>query len=247
MIGHDAAHDLFALTDVLAGQPRLRRALSDPSASPEQRLGLARRLFGERVGEEALATLERTIGGTWRSPERFVRGIELAGVEAALCRALANGTLDEVVAQLHALAKAVAGSPELTAALRNPAFTAEAKRGLVVRLLGDDVSPVTTQLAARAVDGHRRTFAKTIDDYLELAASVADSAVARVTVARPLDEGRLDRLRAALSARTGRRVTLQVDVDPSVLGGIHVALGDEVYESTVAGRLDEVRRQLINS
>ena len=42
-------------------------------------------------------------------------------------------------------------------------------------------------------------------------------------------------------------MTLQVDIDPSVLGGIDVAIGHDVYESTVAGRLEDVRRQLINS
>ena len=53
----NAANELFAVGDVLAGQPMLRRSLSDPSARPEQRLELARRLFGSRIGAEAMSIL----------------------------------------------------------------------------------------------------------------------------------------------------------------------------------------------
>jgi len=68
--------------------------------------------------------------------------------------------------------------------------------------------------------------------------------VARVTVARPLDEGRTERLRRALEARVGGPVLLRITVDESVIGGMSVDLGTHVFESTVAGRLDEARRLL---
>ena len=72
------------------------------------------------------------------------------------------------------------------------------------------------------------------------------SAIARVTVARPLDEARIARLKTALTAQVGGPVNLQISVDPAVLGGISVAIDDDVYESTVAARLEDARRQLIN-
>ena len=77
-----------------------------------------------------------------------------------------------------------------------------------------------------------------------MAADVAGEKIARVTVARPLDEARVARLKRALEAQVGRTVSLQIDVDPSVLGGMNVAIDDDVIESTVAARLDQVRRQL---
>jgi len=52
------------------------------------------------------------------------------------------------------------------------------------------------------------------------------------------------RLRAALGRQAGRDVTLHVIVNPAVLGGVRVSLGDEVIEGTVAGRLSDVRRKL---
>ncbi|RRD47888.1 F0F1 ATP synthase subunit delta [Tessaracoccus sp. OH4464_COT-324] len=247
MSGFDAATEVFQLVDVLDGQPMLRRALSDPSAQPEQRLGLARKLFASRVGSGALAALESVVGTSWRSAAELVRGLELDGVRLALRSASEEGTLHLVSAELHTIGEAVGGSAELTTTLRSASYDLEAKRGLIARLLGSAVHPVTGLLAARAVKGHKRTFSKTIADYLNLAAEISHQVVAKVTVARPLDEGRLARLRDALSARVGKPVTLQVSVDPEVLGGVSVAIGHDVYESTVAGRLEEVRRQLIHS
>ncbi|SDL67446.1 F0F1 ATP synthase subunit delta [Tessaracoccus oleiagri] len=243
----DAANELFAVSDVLAGQPMLRRSLSDPSARPEQRLELARRLFGSRIGPEAMSVLERVVGSPSSSPVELRRGLEREGVVAALQSARDEGSLERVTTELHGIGSAAAGSAELTTTLRSAAYELDAKRGLVDRLLGERAHPVTRLLASRAVQGHRRTFSATVEDYLETAAELADVVVAKVTVARPLDQGRLDRLRNALSAQVGRPVTLQVDIDPSVIGGIDVAIGHDVYESTVAGRLDDVRRQLINS
>lgn len=247
MTALDAANEIFAVTDVLAGQPMLRRSLSDPSAQPEQRLGLARRLFGERVGVEALGALEQVVGASWRNSAAMVQGLELDGVKAALRAAQAEGALDRVSSELHTVGSAVGGSAELTTTLRSAAHDLDAKRGLVARLLGSEAHPVTALLSARAVSGHKRTFSKTVDDYLTMAADIAQSVVAKVTVARPLDQGRLDRLRNALSARVGSPIILQMAVDPDVLGGVNVEIGHDVYESTVAGRLEDVRRQLINS
>lgn len=65
-------------------------------------------------------------------------------------------------------------------------------------------------------------------------------------MAKALDDGRVARLQRALETQAGRSVLLQIDVDPSVLGGMSVQIDDEVIESTVAARLDDARRQLTN-
>lgn len=246
MTALDAAGEIFAVTDVLVDQPMLRRSLSDPSAGPEQRVELARTLFGSRVGPHALETIERVVRDSWTDPRHFARGVEREGVVVALKGAAGEGSLKRVTDELHTVSRAVAGSADLTALLRSAVYDLEAKRGLVGGLL-EAGHPVTKLLAERAIAGHRRTFSQTLDSYLEFAADLAEVAVAKVTVAHPLDEARLERLRAALTARVGRPVSLQVDVDPAVIGGINVSIGHDVYESTVAARLEDVRRQLINS
>ena len=82
-----------------------------------------------------------------------------------------------------------------------------------------------------------RTFGHTIEGYVTLAAAQKNRVVATVRVARPLTAEQRDRLRPALSQQVGREVAMQEIIDPDVLGGVRVELGDEVIEGTVAGRL----------
>jgi F-type H+-transporting ATPase subunit delta len=63
-----------------------------------------------------------------------------------------------------------------------------------------------------------------------------------VRVAKPLTSEQRDRLRVALNRQVGREVAIQEVVDPDILGGVRIELGDEVFEGTVSGRLEAARR-----
>lgn len=241
-----SAPELFAVVDVLDAQPSLRRSLSDPSASDEQRAGLARRLFEGKIGDGALAVVGEVVKAPWSSGSRMVSALERQGIRIALGSAQREGNLEQVASELHGLSTTVDANPELSGALRNQSYPVEGKQSLVDRLISGKVLPATQTLAARAVKARRRNFGLTIASYLEMAAGMTGQKIARVTVARPLDQGRIDRLKAALEAQTGAPVTLHIEVDPSVIGGMSVAIEDDVIESTVAGRLEQARRQLIN-
>ncbi|MEO7587751.1 MAG: F0F1 ATP synthase subunit delta, partial [Arachnia sp.] len=136
------------------------------------------------------------------------------------------------------------GNAELSDSLRNRSFPLEARRALVARLSADRVHPVSARLLARAAAARVRTLPLTVASYLDVAARLAEQQIAKVTVARPLDEERTERLRRALEATVGAPISLQIEIDPSVLGGMDVQLGDHIIESTVAGRLDDARRLL---
>jgi F-type H+-transporting ATPase subunit delta len=68
--------------------------------------------------------------------------------------------------------------------------------------------------------------------------------VATVTSATPLTEQHRERLAAALAAQLGHHVQLNVVVDPGVVGGLRVSVGDEVIDGTLANRLDEAQRRI---
>lgn len=241
------AAELFAVVDLLDGQPMLRRSLSDPSASVEDRSGLATRLLGGRVSAATLAVLTEAVKASWNSGADMVAGLERQAVRLSLLDAQRTGDIDRVSDELHTLGLTIDSNPELAGTLRNQTYPVDAKQELIDRLIADKVHPVTRALAARTVRTRRRNYARTVGEILEMAADLAGEKIAKVTVARPLDDARLARLRRALEAQAGGPVALQVEVDPSVLGGINVALGDDVFEATVAARLDQVRRQLITS
>ncbi|AQP47226.1 F0F1 ATP synthase subunit delta [Tessaracoccus aquimaris] len=240
------AAELFAVVDLLDGQPMLRRSLSDPSSTPAARAGLAKRLLAGKVSDTAIEVVGSVVQSPWRSANAMVGGLERQGVRIALRASAAGGQLERVEEELYSLARTVDSDPELGAALRSLAYPLEGKRDLVARLISGKVDPVTAQLASRAVRARRRTFPLTIESYLQMAADMAGQKIARITVAQPLDEAQEARLKAALVAQAGGAVTLQIHVDPKVIGGISVAIDDDVYESTVAARLEDARRQLIN-
>ena len=84
-----------------------------------------------------------------------------------------------------------------------------------------------------------------VDDLTEAAARQRQRIVAEVRVAQPLDAEQQRRLAAALTALKGRNVRLNVAVDPAILGGVHVTVGDEVIDGTVAARLEQARRTML--
>lgn len=240
------AAELFAVVDLLDGQPMLRRSLSDPSATDVARADLAERLFSKKVSEQTLAVISVAVRSPWRSANAMVSGLERQGLRIVLRAARAAGELEQVEQELFVLAVTVEQNAELAATLRSHAFPLDGKRELLERLVAGKTNPVTAQLASRAVRARQRTFALTVESYLEMAADLGGQKIARVTVAQPLDATQTARLRAALIAQNEGAVTLQIRVDPAVLGGISVAIDDDVYESTVAARLEDARRQLIN-
>ncbi|MEI6624155.1 MAG: ATP synthase F1 subunit delta, partial [Actinomycetes bacterium] len=82
-------------------------------------------------------------------------------------------------------------------------------------------------------------------------AELSDSAAARrgrviadIRTAMPLTAKQCSRLGAALTKLFGRRVELNVDIDPSVVGGIEVRVGDEVIDATISSKLDQARRRM---
>lgn len=241
-----AASDLFQVADLLTEQPMLRRSLSDPSATPEQRQALAARLFGGKIAPSAMQVVDGAVGHPWGSPQRLVRGIERQGVRLALRSAQEQGQLDTVTAELDTVADAVLLTPEVNDILRDRAVPVGEKQKLIASL-AKNALPATRQLLSRSVDGGARGFQLAITSYLDMAAQLTRRTIAKVRVARPLDEARVSRLQSALEKQVGRGVLLQIDVDPAVLGGMSVQIDDEVIESTVAARLDDARRQLTTS
>ena len=146
--------------------------------------------------------------------------------------------------ELFGLGEVVKGNSALRDALSDPARSTADKRTLVDSLLQDKALPGTVLLAQQALEGTYRTIGVALADYERTAAAVVQQRVATVRVARPLADEDRDRLAAALERQYDRPVHLNVVVDPSVLGGVRVEIGDDVIDGTVASRLDDARRRL---
>ncbi|MFW6598571.1 F0F1 ATP synthase subunit delta [Propionibacteriaceae bacterium Y2011] len=245
---HDVAEGLsdevFAVVDAIDASPMLRRTLSDPGSDPQNRKEFAQAVLGGKVSQPVIGLVSDAAALRWSSGSAFVAALERQGIRAELRQADLGGGLADVEDELFRFARLVEGQPEVRNSLADRTVPVEVRRDLVSDLLQGKVGPSTAKLARRAVAARERTFGRTIDSYVALAAEQRQRAIATVRVARPLDAGQVDRLTAALSRQAGRPIAVQVVVDPQVLGGVRVELGDQVIEGTVAGRLDTAHRLL---
>lgn len=238
----ELADELFSLVEVVEQQHALRRALTDPSLPREVREQLVAAVFADKVSDTARAILVAAAGMRWGAGESLVTAVERQAIRAVLTAAQEAGRLDQVEGELFGVLKLVDGHDGLQAALNDRHRTVADRAELIGGLIADRTAPETKRLAERAVGARRRNFDLTLEWYLTVAAQLRQRDVAEVRVARPLTPEQQERLRAALIKQFGRDLTLQVTVDPEVLGGVQVKVGSDIIEGTVAGRLEAARR-----
>jgi F-type H+-transporting ATPase subunit delta len=240
------ADELFAVARLLDGQIALRRALSDPSAKPADRAGLARRVLAGRISGAAADLVETVASLRWSRPLDLVEATETLATEAALDAAAARRELDGVEDELFRFGRIVAGDPELSRILSDRAAPAAGKTALLDRLVSGRVSPVTALLLRNQLTGRYVGNAENVVERLSEAASRRRGrSVAHVTSAVALTLAQERRLTDVLSRLYGRAIGLQVTVDPDVLGGLVIRVGDEVIDGSIAHRLEAAGRRLV--
>lgn len=157
----------------------------------------------------------------------------------------AEGQLTAVGDELFAVARAIEGNDALRDALGDPHLPAERRQQIIEDLLGSRTSDVTLALASMAVAaGRGRELPDIVDALLELSATEEGRQVAEVRSAIDLTQEQQDRLAAALKDATGREVDVRVVVDPTVVGGMVVRVGDQVIDGSVRHRLSQLRESL---
>ena len=236
--------ELLAIFEVLRDEPALRRALTDPSSDVEARTGLAEAVFAGKVSVDAVSALTAAAGSRWASASDFVATVEHLGVLAYVIAADKTGSLAALEDDLFRFGRVVSANPDLRDAITNSQVPLDHRQGLVGELLNDRSSTATVRLAVQAVASPHQSFEAALDGYQEVAAERQSRVVALIRSAVDLTDDEHSRLAAALAHQYGHDVYLNVVVDPQILGGIKVEIGDEVIDGTVAGRIDDARRRM---
>lgn len=234
--------DLFAVSGVLRAEPGLRRVATDVSVSDDAKGGLLREILAGKVEDAVLDLTATAAAQRWTRTRDLGDALEHLGVVATVkSSASESGRLAD---ELFGLGQVVNANPSLRDALSDPARNAEDKRGLLRGLLEGKALPATIALAEQALAGTHRTVGVALHEYQQVAAEVHGQGVATVRVARTLSDADRQRLNDTLTRQYGREVHLNVVVDPEVIGGIRVEIGDDIIDGTVSSRLDDARRKL---
>jgi F-type H+-transporting ATPase subunit delta len=239
------AQELFAVVGLLDTEHGLRRALADPAKPAAEKGGVVEALLRGKVTRRAESLVAAAAEAHWASTGDLVDAIEQLAVEAMALAAEADGSLDELEDGLFRFGRVVAANPDLRATLADPSAPADGKRELLRTLLGGKVTAVTLGLIQQMVAHPRgRPLADALQMCADIVAHQREQLIAVVRSATELSASQRNRLAEALARAYGHRVHLNVVIDPTIMGGISVQIGDELIDGTVTSRLAVVRREL---
>jgi F-type H+-transporting ATPase subunit delta len=236
--------DLFAFALILDGQHALRRALTEPSVPAEAKSRLLRSVAEGKIAAEALKVVDVAVRHRWSQTRDFADSLERASVAAHVSAADRDGALDSLEDNLFRFGRIAEADDALRTLLSDPEKSLEGKRKLLRTLLDGKVDDSTFHLLGQAVASRHRSLSGVLAMYQQVAAARRESLVATVWVAAALSTEHKNRLAEALSAEYSHEVHLNVIIEPAVLGGVRVAIGDEVIDSTVETRLKQAHRRL---
>jgi F-type H+-transporting ATPase subunit delta len=237
--------ELFAVLRLLDREHVLRRALADPARPADQRAGLGSAVLDGKVGAGVADFVAEIVRLRWARSIDLTDAVERLAVVATVAGAEAAGRLDDLEDELFRFDRIVEAQPQLRAVLVDHRVASGRKATLVTELLEGKVTPATLRLIIEAVTHPRgRSLERVLAEFGRIAAARRDRLVAVVRAAVELSEQQKTRLGAALSAKYGRDVHLNIEVDPAVLGGMSIRVGDEEIDGTIVRRLGDIRRRI---
>lgn len=234
--------ELFGVVAILRREAHLRRLVTDTTVEPDARASVAEGVFGKAVDARTLRLLTDAVRRRWTRSRDLADTLEQIGVIATVRSAGAQGR--KVGDELFAVRALIDHDSGLRDAVADPGRSVEDRTGLVRRLLTDKVNAATLALVEHAVATTAGSFGHVLEDYQRLAAAELDAVVAVVHAARPLTDDELTRLTAALGRHYGSDVHAHLEVDPDLVGGVRIEVGDDVIDGTVLSKLGDARRRL---
>ena len=237
----EAGQQLFSAGRVIGDSAQLRSVLADPSVAATEKTAVIDSLFSS-FGTSARDLLSGLVASRWSTQDQLLAGIEEIGIRA-IARSAPSGL--SIESELFAFGAAVSSNAELELAVGSKLGSNSAKAALVGALLKDKSSAQSLAILNHLVQQPRgRRIGGLIRTAASIVADQAGLAVATITSAAPISAAQVDRLRVGLSKSYGRDLEVNLVVDPSIVGGIRVQVGDDVIDGSVSTRINELRLKL---
>ena len=241
------ADDLASVTKLLARESILTRHLADPADDPSAKLGLVDTLFDGKIGDTALEVFKAAVAGRWSSDANLVDAVEHVARLALLVRAEREDVAGDVEEQLFRFGRILDSQPRLSTLLSDYTAPAEGRVKLLRDVLGSGsgVNATTVQLISQTIELLRGERAdEAVRDLAELAVARRGEVVAHVSAAADLGDAQRTRLTEVLTRIYGHPVSVQLHVNPQLLGGLNIAVGDEVIDGTLSSKLAAAETKL---
>ena len=239
-------NELFVITSLLDGNVRIERALTDVSRPLEDKVAVLNTLLGDQVHPMTMEIMTEVVKRRWSRAADIANAVEDFGVDAMMYYADATDSTLQVSIELAELHSALLNTPVVRAKLYDETVPSEARVKFLHELFdGKGLNKVTMRLAEHATENlRRRRYLETIQWLINKLSRHMGESMVIVTTATPLKQEQIDKLIAVYSKKIGRAVHINSVVDPSVLGGMRVQVGDEVTDNTVVAQLENLQRSV---
>ena len=236
---------LFFAADVFAGNTSLRRAITDPSRDKAAKAALVKDLFGKSTGALAVSLMSDVSALRWSATKDVIHVIEQLAIEAEASAANISNELDRVEDEFFETSRLVADNFELRKALVSVG-SSDAKSALIAEVIGKKASSSTVKLASALVSHLRgRSIEAAFADYLFGLANRRNRLIAVVRTASTLTDAQATRLATVLEKKVGQPIRINVQIDPTILGGVSIKFADELVDGSVVNRLANAGRALV--
>jgi F-type H+-transporting ATPase subunit delta len=242
------ADELASVAKLLDRELVVTRYLTVPAEDATPRVRLIERLVSGKVGDPTLEVLRTAVSARWSANSDLLDAIEHVARQALLARAERAGQVDEVEDQLFRFSRLLDAQPRLAILLGDYAAPAEGRVQLLRNVLesaSGGVNPITVALLSQTVELLRGQPAEeAVLGLAEVAVARRGEVVAHVSAAAELSDAQHIRITEVLSRIYGHPVTVQMQIDPALLGGLSISVGDEVIDGTLLSRLAAAETQL---
>ena len=239
-------NELFTITKVLDDSIQLERALTDPSRPVADKVAVLKELLGDNAHPMTMEIMTDLVSRRWSRARDIANAVEDFGVDAMMYYADATDATLQVSIELSELHSALLNLPVVRAKLYDYQATSEARVKLFREVFsGKTLNKVTMRLAEHATCNlRRRRYLETIQWLINKFSRHMGESMVTVTTAPPLKKEQIKRLVEVYSAKVGRQVHINSVVDPTVLGGMRIQVGDEVTDNTVVAQLQNLHRKV---
>lgn len=239
------ADDLASVAKLLTSETVLNKHLVEPADDAGPKVSMLEALLTGEVGDDALEILKAAVSQRWSSESDLAEAMQHAARLALVVRAERDDEVAEVEDQLFRFSRILESEPKLNTLLSDYTKPASDRIGLLDNVLRGQVNATAAVLLAQTVELlHGQRADEAVLELAELAVARRGEIVAHVTAAAELSDAQRDRLTEVLTRIYGHPVSVQLHMNPKLLGGLMIAVGEEVIDGSLSSRLASAETRL---